>query len=141
VALSRWGLRAGLALEGVDTFGRVGVVVRFNRSGEPEALRQASEAALAASRRATELALAALDTRFRTARERLDAASPPEAPETFAAAIQAVGLRLREGKERPSDALPIRRQLLEAQIVTLRRLHAAHLAAAEIELLTAGGQP
>lgn len=141
VALSRWGVRAGLAREGEDTFGRVGFVVRLNRPGEPEALRQVSEAALSASRRTTEVALAELDTRFRSARERLETASPPESPEAFASAIRAVGFRLQEGKERPSDALPIRRQLLEAQIVSLRRQHALHLAAAEIELLTAGGQP
>jgi outer membrane protein TolC len=141
VALSRWGLRAGLAREGDETFGRVGVIVRLNRPGELEALRQASDAELAAARRATELALADLDARFEVARERLASQGPLVGPESFTAAIQAVGLRLREGKERPSEALPIRRQLLEAQIVALRRLHAAHLVAAELELLTAGVLP
>jgi hypothetical protein len=45
---------------------------------------------------------------------------------------------LAEGKERPSEALPIRRQLLEAQVARLRRLHANHLLIAELQALTEG---
>jgi hypothetical protein len=50
-------------------------------------------------------------------------------------------MRLSEGKERPSEALPIRRQLLEAQVASLRRLQAAHLLTAELQALTDGNNP
>jgi hypothetical protein len=49
-----------------------------------------------------------------------------------------VDLRLQEGKERPSDALLLRRQLLEAQSATLQRLRDAHALVAELDLLTLG---
>ena len=43
--------------------------------------------------------------------------------------------RLQEGRERPSEALPIRRQLMEAQMASLRRVHTQHLLAAELKTL------
>ena len=49
--------------------------------------------------------------------------------------MEAVSLRLQEGRERPSDALPIRRQLLESQMASLRRVHTQHLLVAELQTL------
>ena len=66
--------------------------------------------------------------------------SPMKIPD-FAQAIAAVGLRLREGRERPSEALPLRRQLLEAQMASLQRLHSQHLLAAELQTLLSEVNP
>jgi hypothetical protein len=46
-----------------------------------------------------------------------------------------VGIRLEDGRDQPSDAFPIRRQLLEAQMAALRRIQARHLITAEIQYL------
>jgi hypothetical protein len=56
----------------------------------------------------------------------------------FEGALAAVDLRFREGKERPSDALLLRRQVLEAQIASLQRLRDAHALLAELEVMTLG---
>jgi hypothetical protein len=65
----------------------------------------------------------------------LEKATPIATIPDFSQAIAAVGLRLQEGRERPSEALPIRRQLLEAQMACLRRIHAQHLLTAELQTL------
>lgn len=140
-AASRWSLRASHAKEepGV-TVSKVGVAYRFARPGEDRALRQETEANLQALRRDLELARLELEARFRAALQGLQSFSPGSAPD-FPAALRAIGLRLAEGKERPSEALPIRRQLLEAQVAQVRRLQAAHLHSAELQALTAGAHP
>ena len=73
---------------------------------------------------------AIIDLRTRFAAREVEAPLPD-----FRQAVEAVGLRLQEGKERPSEALPIRRQLLEAQLAALRRHHAHHTLAAELQSL------
>ena len=73
------------------------------------------------------MALLELDARFQSALTRLQTATPPLPFTGFEQSLNAISLRLSEGKERPSEALPIRRQLLEAQAASYRRLQAAHL--------------
>lgn len=41
----------------------------------------------------------------------------------------------------PTEALPIRRQFLEAEAAPFRRRHAAHLPSAEVQALTIGVNP
>lgn len=89
--------------------------------------------------RDTEMALAELDGRFQVLLQRLQDLPMVEAPKDFTPAIQAVSLRLQEGKERPSEALPMRRQLIEAQASALKRFHAAHMLQAECAAMTEGG--
>jgi len=135
--LSRWSLRGAYAAEGPEKVARIGVAVRLPRPGEARAIRSATEARIQANRAASRQALAELDARAQGAVTRLKAAgSGPDVPD-FGAAIEAVGLRLREGRERPSEALPIRRQLLESQMAALRRHHARQLLAAELDALLA----
>mgnify|MGYP003864593081 CR=1 FL=1 len=71
----------------------------------------------------------------------LSALRPPLPFMGFEQSLKAISLRLSEGKERPSEALPIRRQLLEAKAASYRRLHAAHLLSAEVQALTNGVNP
>ncbi len=141
LGLSRWSLRGSYAKEGEDRIAKVGMAYRFSRPGEAAALRRETEAGLASLQRELEIALTELDGRFQSALERLQILGGMAPSRSFQAAIQAVGLRLQSGRERPSDALPIRRQLLEAEVAGLRRQHAQHLIQAELQALTEGVTP
>jgi hypothetical protein len=139
LATSRWSLRANYSKEepGVS-IAKFGLAYRFARPGEGRALRQETEANLQVVKRELEIALVELDARFQSALQRFQALPAPMPSPDFESSLRAVGLRLAEGKERPSEALPIRRQLLEAQVARLRRLHANHLLIAELQALTEG---
>ncbi len=139
LATSRWSFRANYSKEepGVS-IAKFGLAYRFARPGEGRALRQETEANFQVIKRELEIALLELDARFQSALQRLQALPAPMPSLDFESSLRAVGLRLAEGKERPSEALPIRRQLLEAQVAHLRRLHATHLLIAELQALTEG---
>jgi outer membrane protein TolC len=141
LGLSRWSLRGYYAKEGEDRIAKVGMAYRFSRPGESQAIRRETEAGLATLHRELQIALTELDGRFQSALERLQSFGDMASRQSFQSAIQAVGLRLQSGKERPSDALPIRRQLLEAEVAGLRRQHAQHLLQAELQALTEGVTP
>ncbi|NTW84922.1 MAG: TolC family protein [Holophagaceae bacterium] len=141
LGLSRWSLRGSFAKEGEDRVTKVGMAYRFSRPGESAAVRRETEAGLALLHRELQVALTELDGRFQAALDRLQSLGGMAPDRSFQAAIQAVGLRLQSGKERPSDALPIRRQLLEAEVAGLRRQHAQHLLQAELQALTEGVTP
>lgn len=141
LATSRWSLRGSTSREGQERITTLGIAYQFPRSGETGAIRRESEANLAAVKQELELARVELDARFQTALIRLQSQSAPTPFVAFDTALRAVGLRLSEGRERPSEALPIRRQLLEAQVASLRRLHAAHRLTAELQALTDGNTP
>jgi outer membrane protein TolC len=141
LATSRWSLRGSYGREGEERVGKVGLAYRFARPGEGQAIHRETEAGLQALRRDLEIALLELEARFQSALTRLQTAPPPAPFTGFEPSLRAVGLRLSEGRERPSEALPIRRQLLEAQAASYRRLHAAHLLDAELKALTDGVNP
>lgn len=137
VATSRWSLRGNYSKEesGVHIT-KLGLAYRFPRPGEGAAIRHETQANLNASRRELETALLELDARFQSALTRLQTTTPPLPFAGLDLSLKAIGMRLSEGKERPSEALPIRRQLLEAQAASYRRLQAAHLLSAELQALT-----
>lgn len=141
LALSRWSLRGSYAKEGEERIAKVGMAYRFSRPGESQAIRRETEAGLATLHRELEIALAELDGRFQSALERLQNLGGMGSRRSFQSAIQAVGLRLQSGRERPSEALPIRRQLIEAEVAGLRRHYAQHLLQAELQALTEGVTP
>lgn len=141
IATSRWSLRGSYGKEGEDRITKVGFAYRFPRPGEGQAIRRETEATLQASKRELETALVELDARFQSALARLQTTTVPLPFTGFEQSLKAISLRLTEGKERPSEALPIRRQLLEAKVASFRRLHAAHLLVAEIQALTTGVNP
>ncbi len=135
---ARWSLKGSYAAEGEERITRLGVAYRLPRAGELAAQTRETSSGLKALARDAETAMTRLDTRFDTALARLLRFGDLQPPMRFDAALRAVDLRLQEGKERPSDALLLRRQLLEAENASLQRLHAAHLLAAELDLLTLG---
>ena len=141
LATSRWSLRGSTSREGPERITTLGVAYRFPRPSETRAIHRETEANLSATRQELEIARVELEARFQSALTRLQITSAPTPFKAFDTALRAVGLRLSEGKERPSEALPIRRQLLEAQVASLRRLHAAHLLTAELQALTDGNNP
>jgi hypothetical protein len=142
-SLSRWSLRGSTAKEGEETVTRLGVALRLPRRGETQALRQERLARMESLHAGVRAEEASLDARFQAALASLqDAESPASASDAeFTEALAAVDLRLREGKDRFSEALPIRRQLLEGQLAALRRRQSLHRLTAEIETLTEVGRP
>ena len=141
LSTSRWSLRGSYGKENEDRITKFGVAYRFARPGEGRAIRQEAEANVQATRSEIQIALLELDARFQSALARAQSPTPTHAFTDFDSALRAVGLRLSEGKERPSEALPIRRQLLEAQLSSLRRIENAHLLSAELQALTDGVNP
>lgn len=141
LATSRWSLRGSTSREGEERITKLGFAYQFPRRGETEAIRRETEANLSTLKQELDVARVELDARFQAALIRLESQVAPTPFSAFETALRAVGMRLSEGKERPSEALPIRRQLLEAQVASLRRLHAAHLLTAELQALTDGNAP
>ncbi|MFN7958555.1 MAG: hypothetical protein U0P46_09565 [Holophagaceae bacterium] len=135
---SRWSLRGSHAAEGEERITRLGVAFRLPRPGELGAQRRETAAGRGALAREAEAASFQLESRFQTALLRLRTFGEVLPLSGFDAALKAVDLRLREGKERPSDALLLRRQLLEADSASLQRLRDGHALAAELDLLTLG---
>lgn len=135
---SRWSLRGSHASEGEERITRLGVAFRLPRPGELGAQRRETAAGRGALAREAEAGAFQLESRFQTALLRLRTFGEVLPPRGFDAALKAVDLRLQEGKERPSDALLLRRQLLEADSASLQRLRDGHALAAELDLLTLG---
>lgn len=141
LSTSRWSLRGSYGKENEDRITKFGVAYRFPRPGEGRAIQQETEANVQAARSEIQIALMELDARFTSALERAKDQATPAPSVDFDQALKAVSLRLSEGKERPSEALPIRRQLLEAQLAAYRRTENAHLLSAELQALTDGVNP
>lgn len=135
---SRWSLKGSHASEGEERVTRLGVAFRLPRPGELSAQKRETSAGRGALAREAEAAAFQLESRFQTALLRLRTFGEILPPRRFDAALQAVDLRLQEGKERPSDALLLRRQLLEADSASLQRIREGHALAAELDLLTLG---
>jgi hypothetical protein len=138
---SRWSATATLGREADDLIATVGASYRFPSRGEGPALDRELAAAGVLINRGAEAEAARLATRFETAIERAGRFGPVTPPDAFDDALRAVALRVELGKERPSLALPIRRQLLDAQATALQRVRDAHLLQAEITALIAGEAP
>lgn len=134
-ALSRWSVRGNYAQEGEDKVTRLGVAVRLPRPGESAAVRRNTEAQLRAVEGEARMALAELDARAEAAFNRIKKTPQTTVIPDFARSLEAISLRLQEGRERPSEALPIRRQLLESQMASLRRIHSQNLLIAELQTL------
>lgn len=138
VRSARWSLKGSYASEGEERITRLGLAYRLPRAGELGAQRKEGASGRAALQREGEAIALQLASRFQTALARLRTFGEPPNSRGFSAALQAVDLRLKEGKERPSEALLLRRQLLEAEASTLQRLRDAHALTAELDLLTLG---
>lgn len=139
--LERWGLRGALAKEGADSVARAGVSYRFPLPGERSSGDDASRALEAGLRREADSGRRLLEARLEGALERAREFGPLPDARAFEEALAAVSLRVAEGKDRPSDAVPVRRQLLEARLVSLERLRDALVLSADLEALTKGVTP
>jgi hypothetical protein len=138
---SRWSAAATIAKEADESFATFGAAYRFPHRGEDAALARERATTGAAIDRAAEVEAARLATRFETVIGRAKRFGPIASPDAFDDALRAVALRVELGKERPSLALPVRRQLLEARAAALRRIRDAHLLNAELDALIAGEAP
>jgi hypothetical protein len=134
-ARARWSLRASYGTEADEHVARVGVAVRLSRPGEGETLRRSTETQVRVLQGEYRKALAELDARILGIWYRFQKSSEVTPVPDFSRALEAVGIRLEDGRDQPSDAFPIRRQLLEAQMAALRRIQARHLITAEIQYL------
>lgn len=138
---SRWAAIASVGKEADDTVATVGASYRLPRRGEGAAVARDLASAGAVIHRGSEVGAAQLATRFETAIERAKRFGPLAPPDAFDDALAAVALRVELGKERPSLALPVRRQLLEARTAALQRMRDAQVLNAEIDALIAGEAP
>ena len=135
---SRWSASATVAKEADESFATVGAGYRFPNRGESAAFARERATAAAAIDRAAQVESARLATRFATVMERAKRFGPIDLPDAFDEALRAVALRMDLGKERPSVALPVRRQLLDARGAAMQRIRDAHLLMAELDALVAG---
>jgi multidrug efflux system outer membrane protein len=139
-ARSRWALASEVATEGDERLAHVGVLYRLPLRGERAAIDQEQAAAEARAKRQAEGERAGLRARLAAAQAALRAVSPALDAADLLRAQQALTARLAEGKERPSEVLPLRRQLLEARLAGLAARAAQAKAAAELHYLL-GGPP
>ena len=130
--MARWALASDLAREGDAEVARLGLAYRFAPRGERAALDEQRAAATAAGQRAAELDLARLAARREAARSRLAASARFGGDEELAAGIAALEARLAEGRSRPSEVLPLRRQLLAAREAAIDARAERAVAAAEL---------
>jgi len=134
-ASARWSVRASYGTEADEHVARLGMAARLPRPGEGKALRQSTETQLRVLQGEYRQALAELDARILGIWYRFQRSSEVTPVPDFSLALEAVGIRLEEGRDQPSEAFTIRRQLLEAQMAALHRIQARHLMTAEIQFL------
>ncbi len=136
---SRWALSGAAEREGEEEAVRLGLAYRIPLPGEGAGIRQARDARLAERRRDLDLRQSDLEARYAAGRSLAAAlAPPPVSPADLEGALAALELRLREGKDRPSEAILRRRQLLDARRAALRARHTYLTAAHELHTLTRG---
>lgn len=138
---SRWTVAAAAAREGEESVATVGAAYRFALRGEAAARERERAALRDAARRNAEADAAELETRLRSALDRARDFGPIPEPASFDAAIVAIQARIETGKESPSRALPVRRQLLDARAAALERRRDAMALEAEIRFFDAGVTP
>jgi hypothetical protein len=137
-ARSRWALQSEVAAEGDERLAHLGVAYRLPLPGERGALAAEQTAAEASAERAAQVELAALDARLAAAAAALDGELPALDSRQLEHAGRALMARLAEGKERASQILPLRRQLLEARLAGLAAHAARARAQAELHFLLGG---
>ncbi len=133
---SRWRLSSSLAREGDEDVAHLGFALRLPRHGEEQAILGATDAEVRAVDREADLETTAIAARAAAAAALLrELAAAPQAPD-LEAIIAALDARLAEGKDRPVEALPLRREVLIQLEEALDRRVAAHRAAAALAELT-----
>jgi hypothetical protein len=135
---SRWAVASEVAAEGDERLAHLGLAYRLPLRGE----RAAAERELAAAESAAALeatrAEAALRARLAAAHAVLAAGATTVGQAESERALEALAARVAEGKERASQVLPLRRQLIEARLASLAAEAARARAAAEVHFLLGG---
>ena len=140
-ASSRWAVEGDAAREGEEeNIAHVGFAYRFARQGEKAANASAQRAAEAAAESRAASESAALAARLVAAEVALASQAPALEEGDLEGARRALESRLAEGKERASQVLPLRRQLLDAALASAAARAARAQAMAELFLLE-GGDP
>jgi outer membrane protein TolC len=137
---SRWALAGTVAREGDERLAHLGVAYRLPLRGERSAIAAEQAAAEAQGSRDAELRLTAIEARLAAAEGTLASTGPMLDSADLDRAQAALAVRVEEGKERPSEVLPLRRQLLEARVAALRARAARLAAEAQLHLLGGEGQ-
>ncbi len=132
----RWSLTATAGKEGEESLARVGLSYRFSLPGEAPARDAVLTAGLELEDLRRNASRAALEARLAAATKRAESFGEIPDAALFKKAIEAVSLRLAEGKEPPVSAILLRRQLVEATLLALERRRDAFLLTIEIETLT-----
>lgn len=139
LATSRFSLLGSAAREGEENVLRFGLSLRPVSVQQRQAEVGAATGALAALAREIEIERALLLGRFQVARQLHVALAPTEA-ESFEAraakVVAAIELRLIEGKERPAEALALRRQIFSLRDARLETSWRRFRQEAEIVYLT-----
>jgi hypothetical protein len=135
---SRWAVASELAKEGDERLVHFGVAYRLPLRGERAAIADELVAAEATAARRAEVDAAAVRARIAAARTALAAAGPALRPEHLEQARRALAARVAEGKERSSEVMPLRRQLLESRLASLAAEAYRARAAAELVYLSGG---
>lgn len=133
----RFSLVAGARKEGEERAGTLGATWRLPLFGQGDAFRALAAREDEAIARAAKGGRSALLGRFRAALAALDDGDLPD-DEVLKSADRALTARAVEGKDRPSDSLLLRRQLLEARIARIERQRALAARAAEVAALLEG---
>ncbi|MCL1892675.1 MAG: TolC family protein [Holophagaceae bacterium] len=138
ISNSRWSISGSHTKESDDRITKIGIAYKFPRSGEMSAIKAEQRSRTEVTKRNTELELSELDLRFASALQTIESSAHyPDIPDTTTS-IDALTMRLKEGKDQPSDVIPMRRQFLEIRIAELLRQYSLYLAYAELQTLTAG---
>ena len=140
-ASSRWGLAGAVAREGDERLAHVGVAYRLPLRGERSAIAAEQAVAETHASRDAELRVAAIEAQLAAAASTLASAAPLLDAAELDRAQAALVVRVEEGKERPSEVLPLRRQLLEARVAALRARAARITAAAQLHFLGGEAEP
>lgn len=135
---SRWGLQAQAAREGDEDVLAFGVRWRMPLPGERQAAGDERTAGRAAADERLRRTLDALRQREGASRALLEALPDGGALElpAFATTLGALEARVREGKERPSEALATRRALIAARLAAIDHQTTRYSALAELFTLS-----
>ncbi|MEO8505312.1 MAG: hypothetical protein ABI609_15555 [Acidobacteriota bacterium] len=132
---SRWAIAGEAAREGEDHYAHLGVAYRFPLRDETAAIAESERAAQLRAERDAVRQRAALQAALAAALTAVSSAPATLADTDIEKAQTALTVRLNEGKERASEILPLRRQLLEARVAILTARAARHAAGAELFFL------
>jgi hypothetical protein len=140
-ASSRWSLAGDAGREGDERVARVGASYRFARGGERATIEELERSTASLAVAEADVHANEVRARVAAARTALGATSSSLQAGDIEAARRALDARIQEGKERPSEVLPLRRQLLEAALARARGEAALAQARAELFFLDGGDLP